>query len=84
MPPDRPQITYPCAWGYRLIGADEAVLRAAVVAAVAGAPVTFEGARPSGGGRYVALRIVVTVADEAERLHVYAALQAHEGVRLVL
>jgi putative lipoic acid-binding regulatory protein len=79
-----PEIAYPCRWTYRVIGADDARLRAAIALAVGEAEHTLAVARQSTGGRYRSLELEVLVIDERHRLTVFAALGNHPDVRFVL
>lgn len=80
----RPEIDYPTAWGYRVIGASEEALRALVAEVVADAEHEIHAVQPSRKGAYVSLRMTVTVRDEAHRDAVYQQLMQAEVVKLVL
>ena len=80
----RPEIDYPCLWQYRLIGSDEAALRAALAACVEVERCVLAPGNRSSGGRYVSLVLELMVASEAERLDLYSRLAAHPDIRMVL
>lgn len=84
MPPDRPNIEYPCPWGYRLIGPDERAIRVAVVDVLGAREYDLSVSRTSSGGRYVSLSLRLRVADEADRDAIYEALRAHPATLHVL
>ena len=83
-PDDRPEIDYPCAWSFRVIGEDEKKLRIAIADSVSWKDHTVEAGATSSKGRYVSLHVELEVEDEAERLRVYSELGAHPDVRMVL
>jgi putative lipoic acid-binding regulatory protein len=86
-PPDdssRLDLTYPCEWRYRVIGADAATLRAAIEEIAADAEHEVREGNISRSGSYVSLELVMTVRDEDHRLGVLAKLAAHDDVRFVL
>ena len=80
----KPEIEYRCLWQYRLIGEDEAALRAALAACVALERCALSMGNRSSGGRYLSLVAELMVADEAERLKLYRLLAEHPDVRMVL
>jgi len=80
----RAEIDYPTRWEYRLIGADEARLRAVVAAVVGQAEYRVAGARPSRSGKWISLAVEVLVIDEAQRDALFEELSAHEDVRYLL
>lgn len=84
MTPDRPEIEYPCPWGYRLIGTDEREIRIAVVDVLGAREYDLTVSRTSSGGRYVSLSLRLHVADEADRDAIYEALRIHPATTTVL
>jgi putative lipoic acid-binding regulatory protein len=80
--------TYPQSYPLKIIGhaaLDFADHARALVERAAGAeavePVTV---RPSGGGRYLSVTVVVVLESEEQRLAVYAALKADSRVVFAL
>jgi hypothetical protein len=80
----RPDIEYPCQWGYRIIGEREDAIRDAVATIVGETEHMLERSNTSRTGRYCSLRLVLTVRDEAQRNAIFQALNEHDAVRLVL
>lgn len=76
-------IDYPCRWCYKIIGSDEAKMRAAIADVIAGA-CEITASRSSATGKYVSLNIVVQVENEQSRIAVYEALCKHPSVKMVL
>lgn len=80
----RPEISYPCPWQYRLIGEDEAAMRAAVAACVDPARCVFSPGLRSSGGRYLSLQVELIVDSEEQRLGLYRLLAEQPQIRMVL
>ncbi len=80
----RPEIAYPCLWQYRLIGEDEALMRAAVAECLEAEPCVLSAGNRSSGGRYVSVQVELMVQSEEERLQTYRLLSEHPHVRMVL
>ena len=84
LPDRRPEIDYPTTWSYQVIGSDEALVRAAVASVVLEREHSLRLTNTSRTGKYISLRLELTVADEDDRLAVFEALAAHAHVRIVL
>jgi putative lipoic acid-binding regulatory protein len=80
----KPEIAYPCAWSYNVIGLDEAALRLAVAEVVGDRTHSVAPGNSSAGGKYVSLALEVRVADEAQRLSVFERLAGHPSIRFVI
>jgi len=80
----KPDIKYPCPWGYKVIGLDEQALRAAVHDCLPDIDPQLTVSRTSASGKYVSLNLTVTVTDETHRNAVFAALANHVDIRLVI
>lgn len=76
---DKPEIDYPCGWSYKLIGREEAALRAAVDTVVQG-DYSLVHSRESTGGKYLSLELSLTVSTEEERCEIGRRLHEHEAV----
>lgn len=81
----RPMLTYPLEWEYRVIGADEIQVRAAI-ARVMGARVhvVAESGVKSRAGRWVSVHVDLVVQTEQERDQLHADLVADPAVRMVM
>ncbi len=80
----RPEIEYPCAWDYQIIGMEEQELRIAVTGIVGNVDHVLTLANRSRKGRYCSVHLTIEVADEEHRLALFEALRQHEAVRYVL
>ncbi|MBM3891189.1 MAG: DUF493 domain-containing protein [Verrucomicrobia bacterium] len=81
---DKPLITYPCRWDYKIIGTDTQRLRAAVAVIVKDIEHTVADSNRSPGGKYCSVALTVLVRDEAHRDQIFMALRAHQDVIMVL
>lgn len=88
----KPQIEYPCQWGFKIIGTDEAEVRVAVKACLEGCLKQGTGDRPyelgfsraSSQGKYVSLTLNIEVQDEKERNALFQSLTDRPEVRMVI
>ena len=80
----RPEIDYPCEWGFRLIGWDETDIRGAVAHVLGGQDHSLTYSNASSTGKYCSLNLEMRVLDETHRLGVFEALLGHPSIRLVL
>jgi len=77
-------IQYPCAWGFRIIGTHEKLIRQLVVEIVGEHTHTLDASNTSAAGKYVSMRLSVQVRDEEHRNEIHQRLTAHEAVKMVL
>lgn len=76
-------IDYPCRWVYKVIGSDEAKMRAAIAGIIPGG-CEITPSRSSAGGKYVSLAVTVQVEDEVSRTSTYEALRKDPSIKIVL
>lgn len=80
----KPLITYPCRWDYKIIGADAGRIRAVITAVVADAEHTVADSNRSRGGKYCSVALNVAVRDEEHRNQIFVAIRSHKDVIMVL
>ena len=80
----KPKIDYPCLWEYTVIATDVARVRQVVADHLGDAPYSFTESNTSSGGRYVSVRIELTVHSDYHRLRLYELLADHDAVKVVL
>lgn len=88
----RPEITYPTPWSFKVIGSDEQDLRRAVKITLAVCLDQNSGdrdyelglSRTSTRGGYVSLGLTLTVLSEAERDAVFTGLADCPEIRMVI
>ncbi len=76
------ELNYPCRWTYKVIGSIKEDLRQAVKDVVGDLDHTFSN--NSKTGRYLSLKLELTVRDEAQRVGIYRALSRHRAIKIVL
>lgn len=81
---DRPEITYPCRWTYRIVGTDAPSIRRRVEAVAGARPHELAPSQESSKGNYVSLRFEIEVTDQADRDRIFAVLQADPSIKMVL
>ncbi len=81
---ERPEIEYPCEWGYKLIGRDRDALEA-VIGEIMGkrAYVQREG-NSSSKGKFHSLNMRCQVESETDRNSIFKAFQEHPDVKMVI
>jgi putative lipoic acid-binding regulatory protein len=80
----KPQIDYPCAWVYKVIGRDGDHLRNAIAEVLVGTAHTVTPSRSSKRGAYHCLNVATTVATERARLDLYERLRSQAAVIMVM
>lgn len=88
----KPDITYPCPWSFKVIGTDEEDVRRAVKITLAVCLDPGSGDRPyelglsrqSRHGNYVSLNLTLEVRSEAERDALFVGLADCPEVRMVI
>ena len=81
---DKPEITYPTRWTYRIVGTDAGSIRRRVEAIAGERPYELAPSQESSQGRYVSLRFDIEVPDQADRDRIFAVLQADPSIKMVL
>lgn len=80
----QPEIQYPCAWTYTIVGEGEEILLAHAELVLAGQAHEKSVSRKSRTGRYTSIEITLVVRDEMHRRELFTALGQHTAVRVVL
>ncbi len=81
---DKPALEYPLTWNYRLIGAVEEHLRAALVAVLGSRDHRVKPGNRSANGRYCSIELELTVESDADRHALFELLRAQSAVVYVL
>jgi putative lipoic acid-binding regulatory protein len=82
--PSRPDIDYPCPWGYRIIGENEEAIRDAVASIIGDVEHALDPSNTSRTGRYCSVELRLIVRDEAHRVAIFEGLTKHHAIRFVL
>lgn len=81
---DRPEITYPTRWTYRIVGTDPLSIRSRVAVIAGERAYDLEPSKESSKGNFVSLVLEIQVSDEADRDAIFAALKSDPAIKLVL
>ncbi len=84
MSEQKPEITYPCSWGYRVIGTEASPMKNAIESVVSAKKYKLKDSNTSSGGKYVSMALSLVVDSEEERLSIYESLKASDEIRMVL
>jgi uncharacterized protein len=80
----KPEIVYPCPWGYKVIGSDVDRLRSAIAEVIQELPHTITPSHSSLPGKYLCLDVEIVVSSEECRLEIYESLRRHPAIKIVL
>jgi len=81
---ERPNIEYPCEWGYKIIGTDKNKLEAVVFEVMESRDYTISKSNRSSKGKFHALTITCRVTSEKDRDDIFRAFQEHQEVKMVI
>jgi len=81
---EKPDISYPCSWLYKVIGTDEDALRQAIELICGKEDLLVTKSHTSSGGKYCSLNVELLVEDDETRLRHYQNLKNHAAVKVVL
>ena len=79
----RPEITYPCEWSYKIIGNNIDKILEAIEIAVSGLKYDVTPSNISKNGNYYSLNLKLTVPNEVVRDLIYQKLDSSESVKIV-
>ena len=77
-------LNYPCTWIYKIIGADQNEMRAAVLEIIQDRACSITLSRSSKNSKYHCLDVEITVESDSHRKIIYEALKAHRAIKIVL
>jgi putative lipoic acid-binding regulatory protein len=80
----KPEIVYPCPWGYKVIGSDVDRVRSAIAEVIQERPHTITPSHSSLTGKYHCLDLELVVTSEESRIEIYESLRRHPAVKIVL
>ena len=77
-------LTYPCAWIYKIIGQNPEEMKSAVHEIICDRFFSINLSRTSENAKYHSLNVEVTVESESHRQAIYEALKSHRAIKIVL
>ncbi|CAA6822350.1 MAG: Proposed lipoate regulatory protein YbeD [uncultured Sulfurovum sp.] len=81
---ERPDIEYPCEWGYKVIGTDKGKLEACIFDIVGERAYKTKGGNTSSKGKFHSLNMTCKVASQADRDAIFKAFSDHKDVKMVI
>ena len=78
------ELSYPCDWTYKIIGADEEAMRAAIEEVIPKGNYSIAHSNTSRTGKYRCLNVDMKVYTEESRKAIFQALTKHPAIRVVL
>ena len=79
----RPEITYPCEWSYKIIGNNIDKILEAIENAVSGLKYDVTPSNISKNGNYYSLNLSLIVPNEVIRDLIYQKLDSSESIKIV-
>ena len=80
----KPEITYPCEWGYKVIGVDKLKLETAIFEIMGERDYQKKAGNTSSKGKFHSLNARCQVNSEADRDAIFKAFQEHDDVKMVI
>ena len=81
---ERPEITYPTLWTYRIVGTDTLSIRSRVAVIAGEREYELTPSKESSKGNFVSLVLEIRVNDEDDRDAIFHALQVDPAIKMVL
>jgi uncharacterized protein len=81
---NKPEIEYPCTWGYKVIGSDVDEILSAVQDSALGLDYSVTPSNVSKTGKYFSFNIEMEVPNEVVRDLVFENLQKNDSIKFVL
>ena len=82
-PNQRPEITYPCEWSYKIIGNNIDKILEAIEIAASGLKYDVTPSNISKNGNYYSLNLTLTVPNEVVRDLIYQKLDSSDSIKIV-
>jgi putative lipoic acid-binding regulatory protein len=80
----KPEIKYPCEWGYKIIGVDKIKLEACISEVIRERDYTIRAGNSSSGGKFHSLNVKCRVVSQEDRDLIFKAFQEHIDVKMVI
>ena len=81
---EKPDIEYPCEWGYKLIGTNIVELEACIFDIVGERAYTTKKGNTSSKGKFHALNMKCKVESQKDRDKIFKAFSDHSDVKMVI
>jgi putative lipoic acid-binding regulatory protein len=81
---EKPEIAYPCEWGYKIIGTDKIKLEAVVSDVLGTRAYKTKGGNTSNKGKFHSLSMSCQVESQDDRDSIFKEFQDHDDVKMVI
>lgn len=81
---ERPDIEYPCEWGYKIIGTNKAQLEVCIFDILGKRAYKTKGGNTSSKGKFHSLNMTCKVESEKDRNEIFKAFSEHKAVKMVI
>ncbi|CAA6800964.1 MAG: Proposed lipoate regulatory protein YbeD [uncultured Sulfurovum sp.] len=81
---EKPDIEYPCEWGYKLIGKDKTKLEACIFDIVGDRAYKTKRGNSSSKGKFHSLNMTCKVESQLDRDKIFKAFSDHIDVKMVI
>ena len=81
---EKPNIEYPCEWGYKIIGTDNNKLEAVIFEVMGSRSYKNKGRNSSSKEKFHALSTACQVESQEDRDTLFKAFQDHKDVKMVI
>ena len=78
------ELEYPCSWTYKLVGHEKEAIQEAIHSVILEREHNLTHSKASKGGKYVSMNLDLVITNEDERNFIFAALKAHQNIKMVL
>lgn len=80
----KPDIEYPCEWGYKIIGTDKSALEACISEIMQGRRHSIKEGNRSSKGKFVSMSSQCKVKSQEDRDLIFKAFSDHSAVKMVI
>jgi putative lipoic acid-binding regulatory protein len=81
---EKPDIEYPCEWGYKVIGTDKTILQACIFDVVGERAYKTKGGNSSSKGKFHSLNMTCEVESQKDRDEIFKAFSDHKDIKMVI
>ena len=80
----RPEIEYPCEWGYKIIGKDKDTLKDVICEVMGDREFTHKEGNSSSKGKFHSHNMRCKVESEEDRNAIFKAFRDHKDIKMVI
>lgn len=81
---EKPEIAYPCEWGYKIIGTNKVKLEMCIFEVMGVRAYKTKAGNTSSKGKFHSLNATCTVQSQEDRDTIFKAFQEHIDVKMVI